>query len=38
MKYKTSMGVCRGGQEGALAPPPPLAGQISMFFKFYERK
>jgi len=27
-------GVRRGGQE----PPPPLAGQNSMFFDFFERK
>jgi len=27
------LGVHRGGQQGAL-PPPPLAGQSSMFFDF----
>jgi hypothetical protein len=33
------MGVRRGGQEGALAPPlPPLADKNSMFFDFFERK
>jgi len=31
------MGVRSGGQEGAIAPPP-LAGQNSMFFDFFERK
>jgi len=30
-----SMGVRRGGQEGALAPPPS-DGQNSMFFNFFE--
>jgi len=31
------MGVRRGGQEGAL-DPPPLASQNSMFFDFFSRK
>ena len=34
------MGVRNGGQEGALAPPPPpsLAGQNSMFFDLFSEK
>ncbi len=33
------MGVRIEGQEGALAPPPPLlAGQNSMFYDFLEEK
>ncbi len=40
-ELNVSMGVQRGGQEGALAPPPgppPLDGQNSMFFDFFEGK
>jgi hypothetical protein len=33
-KFEAIMGVPRGGQEGALAPP--YTGQNSMFFDFFE--
>jgi len=32
-----SMGICRGGQEGALSPPW-LTKIVCMFFDFFERK